>query len=366
MKIAIDVHSLGTQSGGNETYFRQLVRGLLQDTSDNHYNLLYAYSSAIREFEGDARFSFTRIPVNPVMRNAIAIPRLLRQTRPQVFHCQYVKPPFVKTRTVVTIHDLAHEHHPEFFRPLEAFRLKQQVRRTAIRADHILTVSEFCAVDIARRLHVPREKITVAYQSAAPGFQPRDPSQCREQIAKTYGIDTPFILYVGRIQARKNLPRLVEAYARVRRQGASAKLVLVGKMDWQSERLLEKVKELRLESAVIFPGYVAYDDLPLLYNAAELFVFPSIFEGFGLPVMESMASGVPTITSFGSSLEEVAGDGALLVDPNDTASIADAMSRILGDAGLRRELAARGLQRSARFQSGNLAQKTLDVYRSLL
>src|SRR6476660_3660498 len=366
MKIAIDVHSLGTQSGGNETYFRQLVRGLIEDKGDNSYNLFYSHPSVLDEFPWDARFNLSKIPTNPFRRICVSLPHLLRKNKPEVFHCQYVKPPFPKIRTVVTIHDLAHEHYPEFFHPLEAYRMKKLVRWTAGRADHILTVSEFSAADIATRFGVPPEKITVAYQAPAPVFRPRDRTQCREHMARNYGIDSPFILYVGRIQARKNLPRLVEAYARVRKQGVSAKLVLVGKMEWQSERLLEKVKELHLENAVIFPGYVAYDDLPLLYNAAELFVFPSIFEGFGLPVMESMASGVPTITSFGSSLEEVAGDGALLVDPSDTASIANAMSRLLGDADLRRELAARGLQRSARFKSGNLAQKTLDVYRSLV
>ena len=366
MKIAIDVHSLGTQSGGNETYFRQLVRGLVQDKSDNRYHLFYSYPSALNEFQWDARFSFSKIPTNPIRRICFSLPRLLQETKPEVFHCQYVKPPFVKTRTVVTIHDLAHEHYPEFFHPLEAFRMKKLVRWTAGRADHILTVSEFSAADIARRFGVPREKITVAYQAAAPDFRPRDAAQCREHVAKTYGIDSPFILYVGRIQARKNLPRLVEAYARVRKQGATAKLVMVGKKDWQSERLLEKIKELGLETSVIFPGFVPFNDLPLFYNAAEVFVFPSIFEGFGLPVMESMASGVPTITSFGSSLEEVAGDGALLVDPGDTGSIADALGRLLGDPGLRKDLASRGLKRSAEFKSGDLAQKTLDVYRSLV
>lgn len=366
MKIAIDGHSLGTQSGGNETYYRQLVRGLIQDKSDNHYHLFYSYPSALNEFPWDARFGFSKIPTNPIQRIGVSLPRLLQKTKPEVFHCQYVKPPFVRIPTVVTIHDLAHEHYPEFFHPLEAFRMKRLVRWTARRADHILTVSEFSAADIAKRFGVPREKITVAYQAAAPDFRPRDGAQCREHVAKNYGIDSPFILYVGRIQARKNLPRLVEAYARLRKQGIDAKLVMVGKKDWQSEHLLEKIKELGLEACVIFPGFVPFDDLPLFYNAAEVFVFPSIFEGFGLPVMESMASGVATITSFGSSLEEVAGDGALLVDPHDTGSIADALGRLLGDPGLRRDLAGRGLRRSAEFKAGNLAQKALDVYRSLV
>ena len=366
MKIAIDVHSLGTQSGGNETYFRQLVRGLLRDKSANSYNLFYSHPSVLNEFSWDARFNLSKIPMNPLQRICISLPRLLQKTKPDVFHCQYVKPPFVKARTVVTIHDLAHEHYPEFFHPLEAMRMKRLVRWTAGRADHILTVSEFSAADISRRFGVPREKITVAYQAAAPDFRPRDKTQCQEHIARNYGIDSPFVLYVGRIQARKNLPRLVEAYALLRKRGADTKLVIVGKKDWQSELLMSKIKELGMESSVIFPGFVPFNDLPLFYNAADVFVFPSFFEGFGLPVLESMASGVATITSLGSSLEEVAGDGALLVDPGNTGLIADALGKLLGDPALRNDLAARGLRRSAEFKSADLAQKTLDVYRSLV
>jgi glycosyltransferase involved in cell wall biosynthesis len=366
MRIVIDVHSLGTQSGGNETYFRQLLQGLREDQSENSYGLLYTHPDALNDCYLDSRFTFTRIPKSPIPRICAALPRLLQNTKPEVFHCQYVKPPFVKIPTVVTIHDLAHEHYPEFFHPLEAFRMKTLVRWTAGRADHILTVSEFSAADIAKRFGVPREKITVAYQAAAPSFRPRDGAQCREHVARNYGIDSPYILYVGRIQARKNLPRLVEAYARVRKHGVECKLVMVGKKDWQSERLLQKIRELGLESSVIFPGFVPFDDLPLFYNAAEVFVFPSIFEGFGLPVVESMASGVPTITSLGSSLEEVAGDGALLVDPLDTGSIADVLDRLLGDSRLRSDLVGRGLRRSAEFKAGNLAKKALDVYRSLV
>lgn len=366
MRIAIDVHSLGTQSGGNETYFRQLLQGLVQDPSDNQYSLFYTHPVALSQGNGDPRFCFASVPKNPIVRICSALPRILRKTRPEVFHCQYVQPPSVKAKTVLSIHDLAHEHFPEFFHPVEALRMKTLVRWSARRADHIMTISEFSAADIAQRFAVPRERITVAYLAAAPEFHPRDKGLCQEHLARTYGIDSPFILYVGRIQARKNLPRLVEAYSRLRKQGVTVKLVMVGKKDWQFERLLDKIKQLGLEDCVIFPGFVPFDDLPLFYNAADAFVFPSFFEGFGLPVVESMASGVPTITSFGSSLEEVAGDAALLVDPRDTGSIANALGRLFGDSGLRSDLSRRGLKRSAEFKAGNLAEKALKVYRSLV
>src|SRR6185437_3137638 len=366
MKIAIDVHSLGTQAGGNETYFRQLVRGLAADPSGNHYTLFHTHPIALEAVCNDPRFTLCAIPKNPIARLALALPRKLREIKPDVFHCQYVQPLWGTRKTVVAIHDLAHEHFPEFFHPVEALRMKKLVRWTAKRASHIMTISEFSAADIARRFDLPRERITVAHLAASPDFHPRDKAQSQEYLARKYGLTVPFILYVGRIQARKNLPRLVEAYARLRKQGLDAKLVLVGKKDWQSEQLMEKIKELGLQDSVVFPGFVPFDDLPIFYNAAEVFVFPSFFEGFGLPVVESMASGVPTITSFGSSLEEVAGDGALLIDPRDTSSITDALAKVLGDSGLQRDLVARGLKRSKDFTTGNLAEKALAVYRSLV
>ncbi len=366
MKIAIDAHSIGSQAGGNETYFRQLLRGLVLDPSDNQYIIFHAHGESLQELAADPRFSLVPIPRNPVVRMGISLPWLLRKTKPDVFHCQYVLPPFVRARSVVTIHDLAHEHFPEFFHPVEGARMRKLVRATARRADHITTVSRFSANDIQQTYGVPPEKISIAYQSPAERFQPRDKQACQEHLARTYGINFPFILYVGRIQERKNLPRLVEAYAWLRKQGTATRLVIVGKRDWQSEKLMAKISELGLDAAVVFPGYVSDQDLPLFYNAAEVFVFPSIFEGFGLPVVESMASGLPTITSYGSSLEEVAGDGALLADPLDVSSIAQAMQRVLEDTTLRSRLIEKGLRRSAELKSEKFCSKLLEVYRSLL
>lgn len=365
MNIAIDAHSLGTQAGGNETYYRQLLRGLAADQSPNRYTLFHTHPFTLTEIQNDSRFTLRKIPSNPVLRLSLALPRMLQQIKPDIFHCQYIQPLWGNGKTVVTIHDLAHEHYPEFFHPLEALRMKKLVRWTAKRADHILTVSEFSAADIATRFGLPREKITVAYQSPSPDFHPRDKQACLDHLTRTYGIRPPFILYVGRIQARKNLPRLVESYAHLRKKGVTASLVIVGKKDWQSDRLLDTIRQLGLESSIFFPGFVPFADLPLFYNAAELFVFPSFFEGFGLPVMESMASGVATITSIGSSLQEVAGDGAMLVDPSDTESIASAMEKALSDRDLREQLVTRGLRRAAQFRPDDLVNTTLGVYRSL-
>ena len=365
MNIAIDVHSLGTQAGGNETFYRQLLRGLAADRTANRYSLLHTHPFDLPAIEHDRRFTLHKIPHNPALRLGVSIPRFLRATKPDIFHCQYIQPLWGNRKTVVTIHDLAFEHFPEFFHPLETLRLNKLVRWTARKADHVLTVSEFSAADISRRYNLPPDKITVAYQSPSAEFRPRDKQQCLDHLVRTYDIRPPFILYVGRIQARKNLPRLVEAYARLKKDGLAATLVFVGRQDWQAEQLRVKIKALGLESFVKFTGFVPFEDVPLFYNAAELFVFPSLFEGFGLPVMESMASGIPTITSYGSALEEVAGDAALLVDPCDTASIASALEKVLSDRNLRERLVSRGLQRAGRFRPEDLVNKTLGIYRTV-
>ena len=362
MKIAIDAHSIGSKAGGNETFYRQLVRGLAAESGDHQYHIFYTHAAALETMPRDPRFSVTRIPQNPIVRNGVALPRLLAALKPDVFHCQYIKPPLVRAPTVVTIHDLAHEHYPEHFHPLEGLRMRAMVRATAQRAEHILTVSHFAARDIAQTYRIAPEKITIAYQAPAAIFRPRDQQQCQQELTRRYNLQSPFILYVGRIQARKNLPRLVEAYALARREGIGAQLVIAGPPDWQAQQLLAKIKKLQLEEMVRLPGYVAHNDLPLFFCASEAFVFPSLFEGFGLPVVESMACGTPVITSHGSALEEVAGDAALLVDPNDVPSISKAIVRVLSDSNLRKELAGRGLRRSADFHPQELAHKALEAY----
>lgn len=365
MKVAIDVHSIGSQAGGNETFYRQLLHGLAQDSSPNEYTLFHTWPLAPSALPLDHRFTWVKIPQNPLRRICFSLPALLKSLHPDVFHCQYIMPPRITAKTVVTIHDLAHERYPEFSPSLEGIRMRKLVPWSARRADHIITVSEYSANDLVSLYGVPRNKITVTYQAPSEKFRPQDKEACRTQLRELYGIDSPFVLYVGRVQVRKNLNRVAEAFARVRQRHPGLKLVIVGKPDLAYEKLLAKVDELGLKEHVHFSGYIEADCLPLFYNAAEMFVFPSIFEGFGLPVMEAMASGVPTITSRGSCLEEVAGDGALLVDPLSVESIAAAMAQILEDDGLRRDLIDRGLRRSAEFSTQKFAGKILDVYRSL-
>lgn len=271
----------------------------------------------------------------------------------------------MRGRTVTTIPDLAFEHHPEYFSPFQVAWSKRLIAGSAKRADHIITVSEFSRADLIRRYGVDPGKITVTYEAAGEEYHPLDDSAAREHIARRYGIRRPFILYVGRLQGRKNLVNLVKAYESIRRRGAEQQLVLVGNKEWMADDIISKIAELKLENDVVLTGYAPNQDLPWFYNAADVFAYVSFFEGFGLPLIEAMACGTPVITSRGSSLEEVAGDAAIIVDPHDVLGIARALEDVLSEESLRKALKSRGIQRSATFSAKTMASETAGVYQKV-
>lgn len=366
LRVGIDIHSIGSQKGGNETYYRELVRGLATVSCNHEFILYYTDPVTSQLCNINGRFSFEPVrPSSRMLRIPLGFPWRMRKDKLDVFHAQYIVPPFPSCKTVVSIFDLAHERYPQFFHPLEGRALQALVRWSAKRADHVVTVSHFSERDLIERYGVKPENITVIYLAASDQFHPMDRESSREYVCGKYGLARPYILYAGRLQARKNLVRLVEAYALLHRKGVEEDLVLVGKQDWQADVIHKCVVKHGLESRVAFLGYVPGEDLPYLYNAARVFVYPSIFEGFGLPVVESMACGTPTITSCGSSLEEIAGDAAMLVDPLSVDSIADAMEKVLQDATLRQSLSQRGLARSGQFSYRTAAKETLAIYESV-
>lgn len=240
------------------------------------------------------------------------------------------------------------------------------VRESARKADHIITVSEHSKKDIIQLYGISSEKITVTYEGAGEQFVQLDKEKSRERVASKFGIDDAFILYVGRLQARKNLARLVQAYANVRKAGFPHKLVFVGKQDSLFAPVLSRIRDMRLGQDVALLGYVDSTDLPALYNAADIFVYPSLYEGFGLPVMEAMACGTPVVTSLGCCLEEIAEGAAMLVDPLDELSIANAMKQVLAAPELCKQLGRAGLARSARFSFRNAARETIEVYERIM
>lgn len=368
MKVGIDAHSIGCGKSGNETYFRSLLRGLRSLERPNKYVVYGTHPERLREMDLDhKRFAIRRVrPSTPFVRIPLAMPAQVFQEGLDLFHAQHIIPPFLKCRTVTTIPDLAYEHYPEYFPPFQVAWSKRLIRWSAQRANHIITVSHFSKTDLMNCYGIDPERITVTYESAEDRYHPRDHGQAREHIARRYGIERPFVLYVGRLQGRKNLVRLIEAYAQVRKRGAEHLLVLVGRKEWMAEEISTRIAQLGIKDEVVLTGYVAGEDLPWFYNASEVFAYPSLFEGFGLPVMEAMACGTPVLTSTGSSLGEIASGAALVVDPTDGVAITDALEQILSDQALRYRLGQLGIKRSREFEEGRMASETVSVYEKVL
>jgi glycosyltransferase involved in cell wall biosynthesis len=367
MRIGIDIHSIGSQKGGNETYYRELIRELAEIRSVHNFLLYYTHPETGRQFPANDHFTLKRLsPAHPLLRIPFVIPRRASTDRLDLYHAQFIVPPLLKCKTVTSIFDIAYERVPDLFHVAQRAWLKLLVPWSAKRADHILTLSEHSKKDIVEAYGIAEDKITVTHLAASDAFVPHNKEKSRERLAQRYGIEGKFILYLGRLQARKNLARLVEAYALVREAGFSQTLVIAGKRDSLFEPVQARIKELKLEEHVLLPGYVHAEDVPVFYSAAEVFVYPSLYEGFGLPVIEAMSCGVPVITSRGSSLEEVAGTAALSIDPLDVEAIAQAIVKVLSDIELRKQLSEAGLARSKLFNYEDAARQTVAVYEQVM
>lgn len=289
--------------------------------------------------------------------------RALDALRPDVAHFTNGMIPIGSpVSTIVTIHDMSLRLYPRCH-PVRRLLLNRPLMHVAIRqAASIVTVSDSARRDLQRLHGVAADRISVVHEAASPAFRPIDDRGLLDGVAARYGLPQRFVLYVGTIEPRKNLSRLMEAFAAARARGLAHHLVCVGPYGWASRDLAGRIERLGLKNAVHFTGYARFEDLPAIYNLAELFVFPSLYEGFGLPVVEAMASGVPVITSNTSSLGEIAADAALTIDPTDTGALADAICWLANDAELRRELSRRGLQRSRMFSWTQTAKEMLAVY----
>jgi glycosyltransferase involved in cell wall biosynthesis len=274
----------------------------------------------------------------------------------------FVLPPTRRlTRTLLTIHDLSFLHCPEAFVPALRRYLERVVPRSIARADRVLADAASTRSDIVSFLGVSPDKVEVLYSGVNARFRPEGEPRERERLQARYGIgDQPYILSVGTLQPRKNYLRLIRAFANLKPE---TQLVIAGGRGWLYEAIFSEAE--RHGDRVRILGFVDEADLPALYRNAALFAFPSLYEGFGLPVLEAMACGIPVVCSNASSLPEVAGEAGLLVDPLDTDGLAEAMRCVLEDSGLRREMIARGAAQAARFTWERAARQLLGVFESL-
>jgi len=364
MRIALDTRLLYYQQAGIAQYTQRLLTALAEIDHENEYLVLQSRKDG-RQLVGAPNFRRHPLWTPPHHRwEQLTLPLELAPLRLDVLHSPDFIPPLRRNcRAVITVHDLAFLLLPGLL-TAESQRYYGQIRQAVHSAEAIIAVSESTKRDLIAHTAAPAAKITVVYEAAGPAFRPVTDATALAAVRQKYGLPEEFVLFVGTIEPRKNITTLLQAWRKIcNLQSAICNpLVLAGKQGWLYEETIAQARELG--TAVQFIGGVPPEDLPALYSAARLFVLPSLYEGFGLPVLEAMACGTPVVCSHASSLPEVAGDAALLVEPHDVDGLAAALQRALSDEALRRQMIERGLAQAARFSWAKAARETLAVYRA--
>jgi glycosyltransferase involved in cell wall biosynthesis len=364
VRIGIDARKL--HDFGIGTYIRNLLRHLARLDRQTEYVLFCRPDdvAALRTLGENFR-PVAESAGNYSIAEQVKIPLALRREGITLFHApHYVLPPLVPCRSVVTIHDCIHLMFPQYLPNRLALRYARvSIAMAARRATRILTVSESSKRDILRFVDTAPEKIDVIYNAYDErfGLEPREEEVIR--VRERYQLHDEFVLYAGNVKPHKNLERLIEAFHLLHKRGLNhLKLVMIGDDISKYAGLRRAVHAHQLHKYVRFLGYLPEDTLAVLYRLAGVFVFPSLYEGFGLPPLEAMASGTPVVTSNVSSLPEVAGDAAVLVDPLDPSAIADGIFRVLTDEHLRRDLRRKGLVRAGQFSWAASVRRVREIY----
>jgi glycosyltransferase involved in cell wall biosynthesis len=310
--------------------------------------------------------------LNKTLWMQLQLPRELKQLQPDLCHfTNHVAPLWLPCPSILTIHDMTLWLYPGYHPLRRLVSMRPVIPHAARRADAIITVSHSAKADIVRILGIPPEKVHVIYEAPGREFRALDEDSERnsrtspelDAVRRVYKLPEQFILHVGTLEPRKNLVRLLQAFAQLRRtQAVSHDLVLVGQRGWKWEQIFAAVEKLDLAGVVHYLDYVPGSRLPALYNLADALVYPSLYEGFGLPVIEAMASGLPVVTTPNGALPEVAGEAAQMVDATDVESIADGIYQVLTDRPLHASLRARGLVRATRFSWSKTAEQTRQIY----
>jgi len=363
--IGVDAsRALSTAPTGTEGYSYYLIRALLPYLDAQYRTKLYFRSAP----EPDA-FPGAELCVIPFPRLWTHVRlswEMARHPPDLLFVPAHVLPLVRPKRTLVTIHDLGYRYFPEAHPRRQRLYLDWSTRWNTRVADHILADSYATRDALVRAYSIDSAKITVAYPGYDSDLAPVRDIDTLAAVRARYAIPGPYILFMGRLQPRKNLARLIEAFARLAPERLDLSLVLAGPVGWLAEPIRARVRELGLETRVLFPGYVAEADKAALISGAQVFAYPSLYEGFGFPALEAQACGVPLLASNTSSLPEVVGDGGLLVDPLDTSAIATGLARLLDGVDLRYDLIARGTANLRRFSWDITARTALTVIENLL
>lgn len=371
MTIAIDYTPALEQGGGIGRYVRELVAALARHDTDTPYRLFAAGDHALPAPPApNFVWKPTRIP--PIWlargwhRARIPFPVEVFTGQITLFHATDFTLPPTRARTILTVHDLSFVRVPDAASPRLKRYLDAVVPRSVRRADHILADSQATKDDLIALYGTPADKITVLLSGVEPRFRPVTDPAALEAVRAKYRLPArPYILSVGTVQPRKNYARLIAALAALRAAGCDIGLVIVGGRGWLQDPIYDAIRAHDVGDYVHFTGFADDADLPALYSAAAITALPSLYEGFGIPVLESMACGTPVVTSNLSSLPEVAGDAALLVTPTDDDAIRAALARLVNDTTLRETLIARGYAQARRFTWDAAAAQLAQIYQRI-
>ncbi len=375
MTIYVDVSAAVHQKAGLARYARSLVQALVRDhRSDYDFGLFYngprQDTLSLTDFPG---LPTRRVPLGyKPWRTAVLIGQRMRLgfepllPDAQLLHAtEHLLLPMRRVGTVLTVHDLIYHLFPAYHKRLNYWYLNAAMPLFVRRADQIITVSQSTKRDLMRVYGVPGEKISVIYEAASPDFRPATPEAVAGARA-AYNLPDHYILAIGTIEPRKNLIRLVDALRLLRKKDPSLSLVIVGSAGWLYQDFFQHVEKLEEPRSVLLSGFVPDEDLPAVITGAHVCVLASLYEGFGLPILEAMACGTPVVCSNTSSLPELGGEAAAYFNPTDTQGMAAAIEAVLADAGLRQQMQSLGLQQAARFSWERAARETVAVYEKLL
>jgi glycosyltransferase involved in cell wall biosynthesis len=370
-RIGIDFHILDQKYQGSRTYLVNIISHLKQIDHQNTYviyvNNLDNIKSHKKVYTGQENFSFKQfVSKNALFRLSWEIPLIVKQDKLDIFHTQYICPLISRVQQVVTIHDILFETHPEFFSKLFVARSKVLVRMSAHKAARILTDSQFSKSQIMELYKVPEGKITVLYGGIdKERFNTIKKDQAKVHIAEKYGLQK-YILNVGRLEPRKNQLSLIKAYhSLLMSNKIEHKLVIIGPKDFRYGPIFAYISQNRLDDFIHIFSNIEDHELPDFYKASDLFIYPSIAEGFGLPALEAMACGIPVIGSDSTSIPEVIGAAGMLIDPFDVEKIADVIHAVLSKEELAKELSDKALRRACQFNWEDAAQNTFRIYSEL-
>ncbi len=371
MPYTIGIDARKIQDFGIGTYVRNLIRSLAAIDAENRYILLAKPGDreGLLDLPPNFQLAMEKSPVYSV-RELFSLSWQIYRRKLDLYHStHYVLPAWVSSKVVVTIHDIIHLLYPEFLPSNFAFLYAQRmIRRSLTRGDRIISVSQNTRNDLMQHFDVDARKMQVIHNGVEDSFRKRLPPEELQRWLRDLGIAQPYLLFVGNpAKPHKNLDTLVQAYARARRMAQfDAPLLCVGSREGSEFKIRQRAEYLGIGDKVRLVGHVAPEALPAIYQGATLFLYPTLYEGFGLPVIEAMASGVAVITSNTSALKEIAEGYALLVDPLDLDGMAKAIAHLMGNPERRAAFAERGQRRAGDFRWDETARKTLGIYLSVI